>query len=440
MKIINNGLLGRVVLLFVLAIIVLCFMSCATASQAASPGVRVIPDDYAGIVHAGSSRTPEEFELMDYMGTRWILHTFSWSRIEREPGLWNFQLFDEIVDMAAQADIKTIGLLGYGHSSIKTKNNSHFYVPPDKMHLFLEYVRKTAGHFRGRIGAWCIWNEPNTYRFWKGTDKEFYELTRLTAEAIREVDSEVIILGGAFNRGVLGLQKKFIKGLFESGAMGNVDAVAFHPYEISPARSALLYDDFRKLVEPYGFGDKIWVTEMGYPTGGWYPTKVQEKKKCTYVIKTYTLLAIRDSRVLLWYQLFDPVDRRADNSEDYFGLVRSREDHTSKGAEAFRLCATFLSGASWNEQELQRENLPRSLASYYFQGSNADTLVLWNNAPGTVKVRATLPGTGHVVHDPASGEATVIPADVTISVGSDPVFITWQDEEGSVARPKLFRK
>jgi len=409
----------------ILAVAALPLFSCASAPQSASAPDRVIPEDYAGIVHAGGTKTQQEYELLDHMGVRWILHTFNWDRIERNEGQWDFQFYDEIVDTAGQAGIKTFGTLGYDSPYIHADDNRHYYIPPDKIPYFLEYVRRTVEHFRGRVDAWCIWNEPSA-RFWTGTDKEFFELARLAAAAVREVDSEVILLSGAFNRGVFGLPKKFIRSMFESGAMEQVDAVAFHPYELNPARSARLFDQFRKMIKPWGLEEKIWISEAGYPTGGWYPTKIPEKKLSSYVIKTYTLLAVRDTRVLLWYQLFDRVNRRPCNSEDFFGLLRSSEDYTSKGAEAFRLCATFISGVSMDTQRLLRKNLPKSLDSYYFRGSESNTLVLWNNSLGAIKINAALPGTGHTRHDPATGAATPIQANGEIRVGSTPVFITWQ--------------
>jgi len=405
------------------------FVSCASVSQSSSAQVRDIPTDYAGIVHAGSTRTQEEFELLDYMGVRWVLHTFYWDRIEREQGQWDFQYYDEIVDAVNGAGIKTLGILAYDSPYIHADNKRHYYIPPDKIDNFLEYARRTVEHFRGRVGAWCIWNEPNGH-FWTGSNKEFFELARLTADAVREIDSEVILLGGAFNRGVFGLPKKFIQGMFSSGAMEKVDTVAFHPYELNPARSARLYDQFKKMADDYGYGDKIWITEVGYPSGGWYPTKVPEEKLYAHVIKTFTLLAVRGSQKLLWYQLFDPVKRRPSNSESFFGLLRSTEDYTSKGADAFRLCATFIPGTRLSTQELLRENLPASLTTYYFRGSETNTLVMWNNSPAAARVSAALPGTSHTRHDPQTGAAESIQANVEIRIDSMPIFITWQGGGG----------
>jgi hypothetical protein len=133
--------------------------------------------------------------------------------------------------------------------------------------------------------------------------------------------------------------------------------------------------------------------------------------------------------------MFDPVIRKSGNSEHYFGLLRSNQDYTSKGAEAFRLCAKYISGTSYT-QEIIREGLPNSLRSFYFEGAGGNALILWNESLGTKAVHLQLPGTGHEIHDPISGKAVPIAPETAVKVGSMPVFITWQDHLAS-AKPIL---
>ena len=393
----------------------------------------MIPEDFAGIVHAGRTRTQREFAYMDYLGVRWILHTFRWSDIEPEQGEWDFLVYDALVDRNKEAGIKIIGLLAYDNWWIHEGFNGPRYISPQRLPDFLNYVRKTVEHFRGRVDAWCIWNEPNA-NSWRGTDEEFIELSRQTADAVREVDSEVILLGGAFNRNISGIPEKFIRDLFESGAMDKTDGIAFHPYELNPYRTALLYEKFRNVVDEYGFGNKIWVTEVGYPTGGLYPTRVQEERFPEYVIKTWVLLAAGGAQKILWYQLFDPWNRANGNSEDFFGLVRSRQDYASKGAEAFRLCAIFLSGTNCYAIEPGADGLPRSIRSFWFRGTGRGVLVIWNDNPGQVRIRLRHSGTNSVLHDPVTGAGSQIQADAAVSVGRTPVFITW---DGNEDRPEI---
>jgi len=406
-------------------LIVNCYLLIGCTSPPTPSAPVVIPEDFAGIVHAGHTNTPQEYALLDRMGANWVLTTFHWSRIEEEEGKWDFAKFDKYVDTAKASGKKIIGVLAYGVSWIHEDGKNRDYIPPDKVHFYLNYVQKTAEHFKGRVDAWCIWNEPN-FLFWKGSRDEYLSLARQAADALREVDSEVILLGGAFNRGVFGLPTAYVKGLFESGAMEKADAVAFHPYDLNPNRTTKLFLEFRALTAKYGFEDRIWITEAGYPTGGWYPTAVSEKKFPAYIVKTFIGLAINGAKKVLWYQLFDPPERSKSNSENYFGLVRSEDDYTSKGAEAFRLCALYFSGATYHPDLPLRNNLPNTLRSFYFEKpSGGRTLVLWKDS-GTISLMVQASENGYTRHDIVTGKTETKPAQTPITVGKVPVFITWQ--------------
>jgi len=405
------------------------FFACASNHAAVSGIAAVpleIPADIAGIVHAGQTNTPEEYALLDRLGAHWLLATFYWSRIERTNNQWDFDYYDQFVDTAKAARKKIIGILAYDVPWIHHDGKSHDYIPPDTMRFFLDYARQTAAHFRGRVDAWCIWNEPNLRQFWTGSKNEFFELTRQTADALREVDPDVILLGGALNRGIFGFPTAYIRGLFESGAMEKIDALAVHPYELNPARAAKAYARFRALAAKYDFAGRIWVTEMGYPTGGWYPTVASEKKFPAYIVKTFVNLAVGGAQKIIWYQLFDPPVREKIDSEDFFGLVRSKNDYTSKGAEAFRLCAVYLAGSIYHPGLPLCEDIPSSLQAFYFeQPDGGGTLILWKEG-NPVRLTLQIPESS-VAHDPVSGDAAAIPAETTITVGSMPVFITWQE-------------
>jgi len=415
------------------------FLTCASNHSAVpdiAAGRLEIPADIAGIVHAGQTNTPEEYTLLDRLGADWLLATFYWGLVEPVENQWNFDSYDQYVDTAKAAGKKVVGILAYDVPWIHNDGKSHHYIPPDKMHFFLDYVRQTAAHFRGRVDAWCIWNEPNLRQFWTGSKDDFFALTRQAADAIKEIDPGVTLLGGALNRGIFGFPAAYIRGLFESGAMEKIDALAVHPYELNSARTAKAYGRFCAIAAEYGSAGRIWVTEVGYPTGGWYPTVVSKKKFPAYIVKTFVNLAVGGAQKIFWYQLFDPSVRKKGNSEDFFGLVRGKNDYTSKGAEAFRLCAVYLAGTVYRSDLPLCENIPSSLQTFYFeQSAGGGTLVLWKEG-NPMRVTLQIPE-GSIVHDPVSGNAAAIPAETAITVGSMPVFITWQ---GSRQSPVIKRR
>ena len=414
-------------LIFLLIFIIIA--SCASVQANVDPNGRHIPADFAGVVHAGMTNTSEEFDLINSMGIKWILHTFNWNRIEPQQGQWDFSGYETFVNNASANNIKVIGVLAYDVHWIFEEGQRSRYIPDDKIPDFCNYVRKTVEYYKGRVDAWCIWNEPNTTRFWTGTNEGFYELTRQAADAVREADSDVIILAGAFNRGYLGLPNKMIRGLFESGAMEKVDGIAFHPYELNASRSIRLYEKFRKIVDDYGFGDKIWITEMGFPTGGKLPTNIKEERFPEMVIKSFSYLAAAGTKFVLWYQLFDPLIREAGDSEDFFGLVRSREDYTSKAAHAYSLCASYMPDSICY---VLTDSLPGSIKAFWFKGADKSALVIWKEGLGTRQINIKLPGTNHLLYDIVTGSESPISAEILIRTEREPVFITYNGSDRPV--------
>ncbi|MCL2209820.1 MAG: endo-1,4-beta-xylanase [Treponema sp.] len=404
--------------------------SCTSVYVEVPPFGRYIHEEFAGIVHAGETNTAEEFEYLEYMGVKLLLHTFYWDRIEPQQGEWHFQDYDNMVNNANDADMLTVGVLAYDNRWIHDDGKLRKYIPQERIPDFLEYVRRTVDHFRGRVYAWCIWNEPNFY-FWTGTDREFINLFNQTAAVVKETDSNVILLGGGFNRNIPGLKKKFINEIFSSDGMKYIDAVAFHPYELNFNRSLRIFEKFSEIAEKYGYKDKIWITEIGFPTGGWYPARIKEKELPEFIIKTCTLLAAGGAKKVLWYHMFDPVKRSGSNSEDFFGLVRSNQDYTSKGAEAFRLCSLFMPDSMCYAQvpgkDYMPSETPKSVKTFWFKKQEGSALILWNGRAGIKKIHLDLPGTNHLLHDIVSGSTTSILPEIVIPVGNEPLFITWQD-------------
>ena len=76
--------------------------------------------------------------------------------------------------------------------------------PPTDYAKWAELVRATVEHWVERYGldevrAWYfeVWNEPNLGPFFRGTRGEYFELYRVTAEAVKSVDPELRIGGPA---------------------------------------------------------------------------------------------------------------------------------------------------------------------------------------------------------------------------------------------------
>jgi hypothetical protein len=409
-------------------------LSCTSTPVPPSVFVK-IPEDFFGMVHAGNTETPEEYTLLDEMGVKWILYTFYWHRIEWERDQFDFSHYDSYVDQGKAAGKKIVAVLAYDVPWLYPDGKGRRYIAPENIPLFLNFVEKTIEHFRGRVDVWEIWNEPN-FMFWKGSNREFFELAKLTAFKIRETDPHAYIIGGAFWR----VPKSFIRGMFKAGAFEYVNGLAFHPYAVNPEASVRLYDTFIAVLSEFNYSGPLWITEVGYPTGGWYPTSVSEDKQPAYVVKTITGIAARGARALLWYELFDSYSKgdsqEPGNSEAYFGLVYP-DYNRKKGSYAYSLCAAYLAGREYRPDLIEKNNIPKTFIVFYFADkTGSNTLVLWNDKNAVIPIHISLGNPG-LLHDVSTGENTIIPGEAALDIGSMPVILTWDNAEEAYRGPQI---
>jgi hypothetical protein len=385
-----------------------------------------VPEDFFGMVHAGGTGSLEEYELLDELGVRWILTTFYWNKIESEQGKFDFSLYESYVNTAKMNNKKVIAVLAYEVSWLYPSGKSKKYIPPENIPYFLNFVDETVRHFEERVDAWEIWNEPN-WIFWKGPKKDYYELTKKTAQKIKEIDPGIYILGGAFWRA----PKRFIKEMHKTGAFDYLDGLAFHPYAVNPSASMKIYDNFANILSEINYTGHIWITEIGYPTAGWYPTRVSQSDFPSYVAKTLAGAAARGAKVLLWYELFDSYNEGEVlsgklDSEKYFGLAYPNYKRKN-AAWAYELCAQNLPGSSYIQELPIKINVPSNIVSYCFMNGNSgkSVLILWNDRHLTQKVQLSL-SSPMIVHDITTGTGRIIPNDYVFDLNKVPVFVTWE--------------
>jgi hypothetical protein len=410
-----------------------------------------IPEDFAGIIHTGYSNDLDtEYERLARMGALWVHRDFSWSTIEPADNVWNFSVFDAYVERANSEHKKILGMLLYDvdwihdgtHDDDKFKDGrSHDYVSPSETELYCEYVRETVKRYNGKnnhgkVDAWAIWNEPNLKQFWEGTKEEFFALSTAAVRTIRSLDEEegtrTTIIGGVLSDAELVFgNTSWVTGLFESGAMDGTDGVAFHPYHMSAGASARVFNRFRNITAQYGFADKIWVNEIGFPTRSSFPNKVKEAKMPETVAKTITLLAAGGARTFFWYQMFDG---------DSYGLVDNAASpwREKGGYWAYVLCANNLPGKTLRAGKYQHLSAPHKTQSFYFEGNNGSrVLIMWNESIFFNKrISVTLPGSNQKRWDVVTGNAVSVSENYTATLyrrgqnqAEKPslIFLTWDE-------------
>lgn len=409
---------------FNLLVISSFFISCATSSLTVQMS-RIIPPDAFGMAHAGSRLTEKENRLLEEMGVSWIRSTFRWDSIQKRTKQWDFTRWDRYVENAERAGKKVLAVLAYDVPWIygKEEKEARRHIEPEKIPYFLQYVEGVVRRYKGRIHAYEIWNEPN-WLFWKGPDEDFFQLATAAAQRIKEVDPHSYLVMGSFWR----VPKGFIRGMFRAGAFQYADAVSFHPYALTPEGVVALYDKLKEELQEVGFKGDIWVTEIGYPTRGWYLSRVSEEQKPSYVIKTLAGLLVRGARVVFWYELFDKYPKgmapSALDSELYFGL-NYPDFKPKKGAAAYTLLARRLAGATYRPDLVKvSPELKHTLEILPFlRPDGQKVLLLWSRTGETVYLRVS-PIEGLFQVDIATGYRKQIPPEGYFTVEETPIFLS----------------
>ncbi len=132
--------------------------------------------------------------------------------------------------------------------------------PPKDWERWYDLVRDLTAHLVERYGdevvehwSFEVWNEANLEVFWSGTPEEYLKLYDVTAAAVREVDSRLVV--GGPSSAAAGWVEELLAHAEQSGAP--VDFVSTHTYGAPPL-------DFRPMLARYGrAGTPIWWTEWG---------------------------------------------------------------------------------------------------------------------------------------------------------------------------------
>jgi beta-xylosidase len=185
------------------------------------------------------------------------------------------------------------------------------------------------------IEAIKFWNEPNNLSHWDYKIdpewREFAEMTRLAAVAVREVRPDLTLVLG----GISPIDATFIQLLDHHGLIAHLDAVAVHGFPLD-WNHWQINEWPRKLDEIRAVTPlPVWVTEVGASSFG------ADEVQVFGLQRTIELLADHSSHVF-WYSLLDlppswPATTRHRESEGssyyrhfYMGMIRA--DGTPKAS------------------------------------------------------------------------------------------------------------
>jgi hypothetical protein len=335
-----------------------------------------VPPDFFGLVAdeifwASGSERPAVMAKAQSTGIGTVRQLFDWSIVERAPGVYDWSAYDRYVADMTRAGLTILPILYHPpgfHSGRPPGDTTHGTYPPATNASLAAYaiqaVRRygPAGSFWAErpelpqrpLRSWQIWNEPNLRVYWlpKPNAAQYTQMLKTVGAAIRLVDpgAEILTAGLPHSRAGVSIEQ-FVRDMYAAGAKGSFDTLAIHPYAGGADGVYSLVNLFRALLDEHGDTDKrIWITELGWATGGpAHPFNIGEhgqaeltKRVLATLVAQAPQLKLRGLIYFNWRDL-PPDPATGDRWGLHAGLFR-RDGSEKPGFTAFHDALALLKG------------------------------------------------------------------------------------------------
>ncbi len=291
-------------------------------------------------------------ELASKAGIKWTREEFNWEHIEPEPGKFNFEYYDLIVNTANKYGISVYGLLCYWTSWTEPYTLKG-------IEDFVRFTEVTVNHFKDRVKFWEIYNEPNIF-FWQGPEELYPELVKKCYEAIKRADPDAKVLAISTS----GIDNDFIDFCLKANTP--FDILTIHPYRRNLDEVKFI-SELKKTAQQVQ-NRPVWITEMGWSTHLWKDVTTERDQALLFARCYLSAIASGDVQNISWY------DFRNDGDdlfyfESNFGVIR--QDFSQK--PALRACANICRNLADKNIQIRTDFGENIIA---FQQGN--TLTLWS--------------------------------------------------------------
>jgi len=287
-------------------------------------------------------------------GIKWVRIDFGWASLQWDGpetfAPWYIERADEVVNAARARGIKV--LMTLWRTPPWASNTGGWQDPPADPGTYGRVALWMANHFKGRVAAWEVWNEPNLPHFYSGTPSDYAALLRASYSNFKAGDPQAKVVAGS----VVYNDDEWLRQMYEAGARGYFDVLSTHPYQAVGDLPPEAPNDgtvwrmshlpaVHRLMCDWGDCNKpIWFTEFGWSSHNNWPgienwqRGVTEARQANYALRA--IKYVRDNfpyvEKMFWYR--ERNGASGDVHLDNYGLLK----RDLSGKPVYRALKNFL--------------------------------------------------------------------------------------------------
>lgn len=139
--------------------------------------------------------------IQDHLHVNWVKVQMPWPNVQIGPDQYDWGIWDAIVNEANENGLHL--LFSVVSSPTWSRASGDHNGPPDDYNLYFDFLRTLTQRYPGKVHAIEVWNEQNIDREWTAVNGlspvDYVALLKGSYEAIKSVDSNVIVISGALS-------------------------------------------------------------------------------------------------------------------------------------------------------------------------------------------------------------------------------------------------
>lgn len=314
-------------------------------------GFETLDRDMWNIEHA--------WPVLETLGVKWARVQSGWTKSEKNKGIYNFTWLDEIVDKLLERGVQPWLSLSYGNRlyTPQASEDGVGYVPmytETERQGWRNYVMALTQHYHHRVNHYEIWNEPDAGFFKPKPNPVLYtKFVSMTAQAIKEISPDSVIIGGAMAQAMTPSGLEFLEQCFKHGMNEYINIVSYHGYKYLPEQYAEQeFPAFKHLLKKYAPQLKYWQGETGCPskvppgnTQAMAQMRVDEDIQARWLARRILIELGFDAGLVSYFNMGDFTRYLFDGELGYtshYGLLRMEDGSPKPAFYALQALATML--------------------------------------------------------------------------------------------------